>query len=773
MRRLPAKSGGSTVTRRDDRRRERSRGQALVIFAASILMFIGLMAIVIDVTWYWVNSLKVQRAADAAALAGAVWLPDQPAKAVTVALASAKQNGYTTGGGVTVTAAQNSLRDIQLDTSVSAPVTTFFMRLFGINTLQATRNAAAEYVLPVPMGSPLNYFGAFGALRGGWIRTDTSWLYPTHYPAQVWAAPDNAFTDEAPNPPLYASTGNTTDAQAFTTFRLPGYSSITNFGMSGTSTTQFQANGGIEVVVKAYSNMSGCTLRAELSTTANQPTPTWFGSTSATGDPATLTTTATEYTFGGSNATSSSDSSDWWRTTGWTYSDFSDAHFAVRLKATGTGGCATATTYVDYLKVRVSYEEMEPLIKGPHSEPLTQQGAWAGILSQGADVINGDAFAPKYSSGASGNLNSQYAPTAYYDYAVEFQPLTSNGTVYVFDPVFCSTASDFSQGMGDTWYGSSNPVSTWFDLYDTNNTPYDLSDDVWIAGNSPNSLPPSQGGGPNPNYNLFRRSNGTDTSQGGPSVSGGRTDCQRGNANTDPTKGAYWHDRWWPLASGVPGPTDTTPRVYRIRVTSTDFAYPNDQNGTAALNNFSIFAAVAGHTCPTTPYDPKCPRVYGYGSMVAFTPLDSGGTADLYLSQIGKVYAGKIIKISLWDPGDTNNLSANLSFLMPTTGGYTASGFTWSATRFSPNGSNCNGSSPGTVTAVTTNTGSGGSKFNGCWLVIQILIPTNYAAPTPPGEVGPGWWKIRYQMGSQGGTASDLTTWKTQIIGNPVHLVVP
>ena len=64
---------------------------------------------------------------------------------------------------------QNPTRDIQLDTSVSAPVPTFFMRLFGINSIQATRKAAAEYVLPVPMGSPLNYFGAFGDLRG-WIR---------------------------------------------------------------------------------------------------------------------------------------------------------------------------------------------------------------------------------------------------------------------------------------------------------------------------------------------------------------------------------------------------------------------------------------------------------------------------------------------------------------------------------------------------------------------------------------------------------------------------
>ena len=80
---------------------------------------------------------------------------------------------------MTVTAAQNPTRHIQMDTTVSAPVPTFFMRLFGINTLQATRSAKAEYALPLPMGSPLNYFGAFGKLRGGWIYKETGWLAPT------------------------------------------------------------------------------------------------------------------------------------------------------------------------------------------------------------------------------------------------------------------------------------------------------------------------------------------------------------------------------------------------------------------------------------------------------------------------------------------------------------------------------------------------------------------------------------------------------------------
>ena len=42
---------------------------------------------------------------------------------------------------------------------VTAPVQTFFLGLVGLNTITITRDAHAEYVLPVPMGSPLNYYG--------------------------------------------------------------------------------------------------------------------------------------------------------------------------------------------------------------------------------------------------------------------------------------------------------------------------------------------------------------------------------------------------------------------------------------------------------------------------------------------------------------------------------------------------------------------------------------------------------------------------------------
>jgi hypothetical protein len=138
----------------------RQRGQVLVIFAFASFLLIGMMALVVDVSWYWANTLKVQRAADAAALAGVVLLPGNVSGAQTYALNEAKKNGYSSGtGGVTVAAAQEAANPRRLDVTVSAPVPTFFMRAFGITSIPASRAATAEYVLPVAMGSPLNVYG--------------------------------------------------------------------------------------------------------------------------------------------------------------------------------------------------------------------------------------------------------------------------------------------------------------------------------------------------------------------------------------------------------------------------------------------------------------------------------------------------------------------------------------------------------------------------------------------------------------------------------------
>ena len=84
----------------------------------------------------------------------------------------------------------------------------------------------------------------------------------------------------------------------------------------------------------------------------------------------------------------------------------------------------------------------------------------------------------------------------------------------------------------------------------------------------------------------------------------------------------------------------------------------------------------------------------------------------------------------------------------PTATRYLATNFNYSAERNSYNASSCNGRSGTNVSSVTTNTG-GSSLFNGCWLTIEIPLPTNYSAPHPSSDTVTnegGWWKIRYNM---------------------------
>jgi hypothetical protein len=120
----------------------------------------GFAGLALDVAWYELNLVRMQRAADAAALAGVVFLPGDPTGASNAALAEATKNGYAHGTrGVSVVSRRDPINDSMLDVTVQAPVQTYFARLFGTPTIQGSRTAAAEFVLPIPMGSPQDYYG--------------------------------------------------------------------------------------------------------------------------------------------------------------------------------------------------------------------------------------------------------------------------------------------------------------------------------------------------------------------------------------------------------------------------------------------------------------------------------------------------------------------------------------------------------------------------------------------------------------------------------------
>lgn len=141
--------------------RRRDGGYVLAKFALLLVPLLLMTGLSVDVGYWYSRAADIQKAADAAALAGVVWLPDVPA-AITNAKTAAAKNGFVDGqDDVTVTVTQagdRRLRVVIRDQSVGS----FFFLNLGGREIDMTREGLAEYVLPVPMGSPYNFFGTGG-----------------------------------------------------------------------------------------------------------------------------------------------------------------------------------------------------------------------------------------------------------------------------------------------------------------------------------------------------------------------------------------------------------------------------------------------------------------------------------------------------------------------------------------------------------------------------------------------------------------------------------
>ena len=731
----------------------RSRGQVVVLFAGSALLFTLLCAAVVDVSWYWTNNLRMQRAADAAALAGVVFLPGNVGNAAyNAALAEATKNGYSDGvDGVTVVPLKDPNNDRRLVVTIRGPVGTFFSRIVGINSWPAQRVARADFVLPVPMGSPQNYFGVSG-------------LYGTTN------VPSTSHSSAAGNSGLDVAT-STPGTAGWTAFPVAGNTLVTAAGTAGdskwarttTATSQQWGVFGLTTLPAGKTitgNVTGLQVKlvgAQVSATCAASkigiALSWnaglnWTTISASTQTAALTTTAISPTFG------SSSNMTLWNGTHptWTAADINDTNFQVKL--TAVKGCATVGTdlRVDQIQVEAFYtidtatttytitdDPTARVIADPSTAaPLSSQGFWGASITSGGERGNGDRYGPAYNGKPTANPTYDGKGV---DYTVE---VGASGAVSIFDPTFCATGPNLSQGSygtGDHYIGTVGPVTTVFTLWDTRGTAYNLADDVQKATSG----------------TLFAGEQQRDYSGSYGAPGGSDPDC---STATLTTQGGYWHNKWWPLATGLAAGT------YRLNVSTADAGNIN----TNAENMWSVWAS-GGST----------PRVYGGGSMVAYNNLSSG-TSSFYLAQIPKEHAGKTMIITLFDPGDVNG-GAWLRILSPDGNVYTPASFSFTAD------SNASaGHTSGSGTCVQTNGGStagltppvgctnlttGGSFFQNSVMQISIPLPANYGngGLTPSGVPNSeaGWWKIEYTVGG----GNDTTTWNVSIRGNPVHLILP
>ncbi len=139
------------------RHREEERGAALIWIAGTLVVLLSMAACATDLGWILLWNSRLQAAADAAALAGVVNLPGDPAQARIDAEIAAGANRFPVPTRASLTPqviAENQYR-VTLDTEVD----TFFLRLIGFDTFHLSQSAHAQYVKPVRLGSPDNQFG--------------------------------------------------------------------------------------------------------------------------------------------------------------------------------------------------------------------------------------------------------------------------------------------------------------------------------------------------------------------------------------------------------------------------------------------------------------------------------------------------------------------------------------------------------------------------------------------------------------------------------------
>lgn len=138
------------------RRLREQRGQAAVVSVAFMAGLLGMAALVLDVgSWYRAHR-AAQATADAAALAGAQALPDDPGLAAAFALEYARDNGGGVGpGDISFSTRISGTDTITVEVQRDAPG--FFAKLFKIDSVEvgakasalATGLNAAKYAAPI------------------------------------------------------------------------------------------------------------------------------------------------------------------------------------------------------------------------------------------------------------------------------------------------------------------------------------------------------------------------------------------------------------------------------------------------------------------------------------------------------------------------------------------------------------------------------------------------------------------------------------------------
>ncbi len=148
--------------------RSSERGYIMAMTALLLIPLMIFAAFAVDVGAWYAQAARTQRAADAAALAAVVWMPNE-ATATTAALDVAAKNGYVHGVNATVTVERQGAQQVKVHIVSEGSV---YFGAVVMDSINIERAAVAEYILPVPMGNPSSALGTgdlYGGAEGIWL----------------------------------------------------------------------------------------------------------------------------------------------------------------------------------------------------------------------------------------------------------------------------------------------------------------------------------------------------------------------------------------------------------------------------------------------------------------------------------------------------------------------------------------------------------------------------------------------------------------------------
>lgn len=132
------------------------RGVVLVLQALMLPVLLGMAGVAIDLGNWYLSIQRAQRAADAAAIDGAPYLPTDRASAVAVAQDSLRRNHFT---GTIVKIEPVAARPDLLGVRLQSHADSAFLQFFGIRRFDFTRASVGGMLQGLKLASPNNVLG--------------------------------------------------------------------------------------------------------------------------------------------------------------------------------------------------------------------------------------------------------------------------------------------------------------------------------------------------------------------------------------------------------------------------------------------------------------------------------------------------------------------------------------------------------------------------------------------------------------------------------------